>query len=200
MAMTWSQLAALQRALGSKALLALPVAAFVVAALPDEWVDVLRGNWRLHCVYWGSVLFLLGQAITWHQKPALFRNDTDHVAAVEQAKLFSSFDSFKNRRGMLENLLSRYTSRQPGDLSEAALQIGKARLEEAKAATEADWPQLLPHLVVAQRNLLDFDSPTARFCATITMGVGVVLLLVPTAWNVLVAGFVLLGRYFGAAP
>lgn len=188
---TWSQLGSLQRAFGSKAAVALPAVSFAVAILPETWVETwLLPNWRLHVVFWGALLFLVGQGVIAWRRPIAFDRGTDVPTAIDEAKSLATFDYLKDRGRQLASQVERYSKVKPRGLADIELQIAATR---AKAATEAnedaenDWTPLLPLVVVSQRRLDEYDRWKSRVAAVLLLGVGLVFMALPAVVNFVTA-------------
>lgn len=199
---SWTQLLRLQRSFGPKAAVALPLVALAVAALPSGWMrDYLLCNLRLHAVFWGALLFLLGQAVIWARRPIEFARDLDVYQELRDLKLTVTYETFKSRCLLLERLVQRFSSKLPSGLSRTTYDLAKVRLDACRGLKETNaWRDTFPYLVISDRALRDYDRPQSRLCAVVLLGGGTALLLLPTALNAFTTALELLHTYAALWP
>jgi hypothetical protein len=192
---TWSQLAKWQHSFGSKAAIVLPLVAFAFASLPDNVLEnYLAGNWRIHVVFWGALLFLTGQLLIWWRRPIEFRRDTAVHQDVEEAERSASFAIFKSKVDLLERLIVRMEERKVID--QFRLSLYRTRLAEAHSATETTWKTRLAEVIISTRGLREYDNSLARGGSVVLLALGTAMMMLPGVINVVVTAASLAGQYF----
>lgn len=198
-AITWRNLQVIQRNFVSRAAIALPVVAFAVAIFPDWISEDLVACWRIQCVYWGSILFLIGQMVIWKYQPIEFGSEIDVRKEIELFRIMMDHDGFKNRLQLFSHMIARLRAQMPIGLSEAQLKIAELRLGEGLACDNVNWKDKYPLIEVSVRRLRDYDRPYARLAAFALIAFGVALLLCPIAANVIETGVRLGGAVLNRA-
>ena len=96
-----------------------------------------------------------------------------------------TYEFFKSRLKMTKALLGRFEAKNPRQWRRGAIKYATDEAAKAGAATkEADRPSVARGLYHADVNLHQFDRPVSRFSAFFFLGLGLVLLLIPTIVSV----------------
>lgn len=195
-AVTWRKLISIQRVLGSKAIVALPVIATAVATFPNIISDLLVQNWRLHCVFWGSLIFILAQALVWRRQPIEFKGELNARKLMpELISITSTFEHFQNRVKTLQKLVKRFEETKPEGLPNPILAVAARRAVNAGNCTQKDWRRHFPGIEVSIRALRDYDTPNIRASCVLTSLMGGGLMFLPTLVSLLEAIYRLLKSY-----
>lgn len=194
---SWRQLIKWQNSFNSKASIALPVLAFAIAAFPERASSLLATNWRTHFIFWGALLFLLGQFIIFLRRPIEFTGELDTKKAISDIKNMMNFTGFKNRLDLFEKLIERLETKPPPGLNSVKLLVAKKRLEDAKTTTELCWMRHLHLIETSLRGLRDYDNPKGRIFSVMLISLGVLLMIFPTVWNIMESASKLIWVYLG---
>ena len=183
---SWPQLIAVQRSFSSKALTAVPVIAFAVAALSKiDIASVVLGNWRIHVVFWGALIFLVGQLVAWKRRPVEFVTHLDTEDAMAGIVNLSNQETCKSRLNILKTTVEAFRKKAPRGLLREDLLVATQRVATLTSQLDKiDWEAALPLIVTSQRRLSAFDRPTSRAIAVLLLGIGIVLMILPAIVNV----------------
>lgn len=134
-------------------------------------------------VFVGSIAFLIGYLMITIWMPLEFRAGPEMLSIVGDMKKIESFDFFKSRRTLLSNLYNRLSEHRPFDLNNDALKAIKGRIDKYNSVAETGYESSSASLYQADLLLRQFDRPVIRVLSATFLGIGLALISIPTAKN-----------------
>jgi hypothetical protein len=173
----------------SKGLIILSLAAFLLANFPSVTSLLGSSGWKLPTLFLGSFIFLIGYVIASASTPPELSGHSDATRIVAEMMTLDTWFFFDGRRQMLRNLITDFKSRSPFDLPIGHMNFARNTLDKVDKhpADPSTYKSFSPDVYNADIQLRQFLKPRARYSALAFLAVGLVLMLVPTAVNVLSA-------------
>jgi hypothetical protein len=179
--LTWVQIAEWRHSFLSKAFTLLSLASFGLAYF-GKFLEQHDDAWRLEAWLFGSVLFLIGYVLSGMYMPNEFRGSSgDLVDIVNRMTQINSYDFYKSRQQMTQNLVARFKHH-----TRLATLKGPLAYAERSANFEhtgGNWTSNASALYHSDVALRQYDRPNARWFSAFVIAVGLGLLLAPTAVN-----------------
>ncbi len=160
--------------------------AFVTFALAN-FAEVLQTYgfelWRVRVLFIGAILFLSGYLVVGLRIPKELRSVVGLDEMVSRMVKISDLDYLNTRRTMAIALARRMEVDPPADLPDGPLQYVVTRTEETRSLSE--WnEQEARTLFHADLALRQYDRVKSRITAFGLLGLGLILLLIPTIYSV----------------
>lgn len=184
----WLALNRVSRSFLARGVTLLALTSFVLANWPSVATVLGASDWRYHTIFAGALAFVIGHAVAALRAPPELQGRSDAVAIVAEMGAVHTANLLRERQGMLEALLGRLGRRPPGDLARVYLVHAGQTLDATRQlpADPRHARELALDLYHADIQLRQFDRPGARLAAFLLLWLGAGLMLVPTAFNVLV--------------
>lgn len=188
----WVQLSKIRDSFLSKATTALSVATFGLANLAGPLGRVGVDLWQLRLLFPGSMLFLIGYVIVTLRIPLEFQGSRMLDEIVDRMFRVHTLDFYTSRLKMTQALLARWQDGGEPYWLRGHIKYAKTEAAKAEATPSEKWLESARGLYHADLALRQYDRPTARASALFCLGLGLLLLLIPTVISVgrAVTGFV----------
>jgi hypothetical protein len=189
---TWVWLSKIRDSFLSKATTAFSVATFGLANLAEPLGRVGVDLWQLRLLFPGSMLFLIGYLIVAIRMPLEFQGSRSLDEIVDRMFRVHTYSFYRSRVKMTEAMLDRWKKGGEPCWLRGPLEIAKEEVAGAAKVTEDKWHEPARGLYYADVVLRQHDRRIDRAAALVCLGLGLVLLLIPTIVSVFraVGGFI----------
>jgi hypothetical protein len=190
--LTWVQISSWRHSFLSKVFTIFSFASVGIAYLGKPLEQYGSYFWRLEAWLIGSLMFLIGYAISGLLMPIEFQGESGGlVEIVSKMAQIQSYDFYKSRKDLAQKMVARFRKSKtlaqlqgPLDYVDRSLQF---------ADTAQNWSQNSAQLYHSDVALRQYDRPLARLASALFIMFGGALLVSPTLTNFWHAILVLAG-------
>jgi hypothetical protein len=182
---SWLYLNKISQSFLAKGITILSLTAFAFSHLP--WMNTILGSGsrRIEMLFVGSLIFVVGYFVAALKAPPEFNGRSEATQIVAEMLVLDTYFFFSSRRQMLRHAVDSFSTLTPFDMPIGYLQFANHALAESDKATPDNWKNYSRDVYHADIQLRQFQGPRIRLLALVLLGLGTILMLLPTGLNVL---------------